>query len=267
LSKSRKHQIHVGTETERRCNVMAKGFKRNIKASEPYFRTKARADAQKERAVNVMLEFNHACEAHLRAKEALQEAEARTRGQGCVNVFDPLLQAALSDANTQLLRAQSSKDAAEARHKLELEKADQLMMDADLLGRNILIARDIRNSRPYFQEKERSRKLIEECRKRSERVERELMNAKQGYSEALHSLNSISEQVHEERLRRKALKHSKSREKNHHYSRKHSSNSSGLCHKSILEDSVQTGTCQPGGIDDCLQPLGDLRVTRKDEAT
>jgi len=202
LMAARKHYLHVGAVTERQCQQVAQGLKRNIKRATLFYHKKSLAAAQQERARAMMLKYNEACVDHLAAKALLASLETRMMeniGAG----FDPELQEEVSDAATKVLEAQASKEAAAAAHQVELERAASIMLEADSLGRNKLLARDIHNARPYFQAKEKSEMLRQKGLQKVMHLDACLREAKQRYANTLAMLNHVSEEVHESRDQRR----------------------------------------------------------------
>ncbi|XP_014674906.1 PREDICTED: SH3 domain-binding protein 5-like isoform X2 [Priapulus caudatus] len=188
----------VLTESTQRLNILAKKLGSCIEKGRPYYDARLKARQAQVETQKAAVKFERANSMHRAAVEMVNLAE-----QGLVRHggnFDPTWQEMLNHATLKVNQAEVDKISSASEHRCKSHAYNDAEQNVKELQREL--KRSIAKSRPYFEMKASFNKLLEEQRNRVRAVEANVAVVKQQYAGALHSLEDISEAIHERRKRR-----------------------------------------------------------------
>ncbi|ESO99681.1 hypothetical protein LOTGIDRAFT_54577, partial [Lottia gigantea] len=186
----------VLSDSIQKLNVLAKKLGSCVDKARPYYDARVKAKEVHMETHKAALRFERACSMHEAAKEMVQLAEQgyQRREQDA----DPAWQEMLNHATMKVNEAESERMESESEHQRTMmlfkeseAKVQQLQKD---------LKRAINKSKPYFEMKSKFNQIMEDQKGRVSRLEEDVTSSKSLYSQALHSLEAISDDIHQQRL-------------------------------------------------------------------
>lgn len=171
-----------------------------ISKAAPYYIAREIARKAQVEAQRAAVQYQRSVTAHQAAKETIQLAEERFLSKHDEWEFDAAWQEMLNHATMKVMEAETNKTKSELEHQ---EKAASFAVAKEkLFGFEKQLKSSISKSRSYFELKEIFHKELEDLKARIYKIHQNIVIAKQDYSESLHNLEVISEQIH---MRRRLL--------------------------------------------------------------
>ncbi|CAN7984012.1 unnamed protein product [Ixodes hexagonus] len=207
------------SESSQKINQLAKKLGSHVEKARPYYEARMRVKELEEAARKASLQHERASLAHGTARQMVALAEEGLRHQG-TSSLDPVFQEMLNQATIRVNeaereRVQSGLEQGRLWHAcrgqqqtvLDLHVAlKKSIVKASLSARtSMLQLNNLANQHelqllPYFEMKARLNEALEEQKKRVFQMEEDVMRVKFSYTEALHNLEEISDQMHQSRL-------------------------------------------------------------------
>lgn len=207
------------SESSQKINQLAKKLGSHVEKARPYYEARMRVKELEEAARKASLRHERASLAHGTARQMVALAEEGLRHRG-TSSLDPVFQEMLNQATIRVNeaereRVQSGLEQGRLWHAcrgqqqtvLDLHLAlKKSIVKASLSARtSMLQLNNLANQHelqllPYFEMKARLNEALEEQKKRVFQMEEDVMRVKFSYTEALHNLEEISDQMHQSRL-------------------------------------------------------------------
>ncbi|KAL1436987.1 hypothetical protein MTO96_049007 [Rhipicephalus appendiculatus] len=163
-----------------------------------------RATLTKEYAQKAQLEcqraavqYQRASEVHQAAKETISLAEQRFLSNQTQWEFDNAWQEMLNHATMKVMEAEAMRLESEREHRRRAASFTEAEHKVHSLERRL--KKDIAKSRLYFEKKAAFQQKLQEIKNQVEVLRKAVIQSKQAYTDALHSLEQISTEIHERR--------------------------------------------------------------------
>ncbi|XP_005104675.1 uncharacterized protein LOC101846373 [Aplysia californica] len=188
----------VLSDSTQRLNGLAKKLGTCVDKARPYYEARMRLKEAHLESQKAALRFERACSMHEAAKEMVQLAEEgyKRREQD----LDPTWQEMLNHATMKVNDAERERIESEDCHQqttVSFKKRDE---EVQKLQKDL--KRAITKSKPYFEMKAKFNQVMEDHKRSVSRLEDDVGSAKALYSQALRSLEAISDDIHRQRLER-----------------------------------------------------------------
>ncbi|XP_041372013.1 uncharacterized protein LOC121385409 isoform X2 [Gigantopelta aegis] len=187
------------SESTQKLNALAKKLGSCVDKARPYYDARVKAKEIHMETQKVALRYERACSMHEAAKEMVQLAE-----QGYVQreqMSDPAWQEMLNHATMKVNEAEKERNESESEHQKITQQFKQAEERVQFLQRDL--KRAIAKSKPYFEMKIKFNQVMEDQKFKVGTLEEDVSSAKALYSQALHSLEAISDEIHRKRLERR----------------------------------------------------------------
>ncbi|RWS07760.1 SH3 domain-binding protein 5-like protein [Dinothrombium tinctorium] len=183
------------SEASQKINIMSKRLGACIEKSRPYYEAKISAKEFQNETQKAALKFERASSAHLAAKEMVSLAEEGLQKEG--RIFDPVWQEMLNHATNRVNATEYERVLSEREHL----KTSKAYNEAEQLVAKLhkQLKRHIVKARPYFEMKAQFNQMLDEQIQNIKQLECKVSKAKLNYSNALHRLEDISDEIHERR--------------------------------------------------------------------
>ncbi|KAH6931213.1 hypothetical protein HPB50_022947 [Hyalomma asiaticum] len=186
------------SESSQKINQLAKKLGSHVEKARPYYEARMKAKELEDAARKASLRHERASLAHCTARQMVALAEEGLRRQGAQGSLDPMFQEMLNQATVRVN---------EAERERVLSRAEQGRLwhacrgqQQTVLDLHQAMKKSIVKARPYFEMKAQLNEALEEQKKRVFHMEEDVMRVKFSYTEALHNLEQISDQMHQNRL-------------------------------------------------------------------
>ncbi|RWS27146.1 SH3 domain-binding protein 5-like protein [Leptotrombidium deliense] len=183
------------SESSQKINIMSKRLGSCIEKARPYYESKIKAKEFQNETQKAALKFERASSAHLAAKEMVSLAEEGLQKDG--RIFDPVWQEMLNHATSRVNSTEHERVSREKEHlntSKAYNEAEQLVAQ---LHRQL--KRHIVKARPYFEMKAQFNQMLDEQIQKIKQLECKVSKTKMNYSDVLHRLEDISDEIHERR--------------------------------------------------------------------
>ncbi|XP_075749602.1 uncharacterized protein LOC119184930 isoform X2 [Rhipicephalus microplus] len=186
------------SESSQKINQLAKKLGNHVEKARPYYEARMKAKELEDAARKASLRHERATLAHCTARQMVALAEEGLRRQGTQGSLDPMFQEMLNQATVRVNEAERERvlSGAEQGRLWHACKGQQ----QTVLDLHHAIKKSIVKARPYFEMKAQLNEALEEQKKRVFHMEEDVMRVKFSYTEALHNLEQISDQMHQNRL-------------------------------------------------------------------
>uniref|UniRef100_L7LZA9 Putative parcas n=1 Tax=Rhipicephalus pulchellus TaxID=72859 RepID=L7LZA9_RHIPC len=208
------------SESSQKINQLAKKLGSHVEKARPYYEARMKAKELEDAARKASLRHERATLAHCTARQMVALAEEGLRRQGAQGSLDPMFQEMLNQATVRVNEAERERVLSRAEQGrlwhackgqqqtvLDLHQAiKKSIVKASLSARRSLLQlNNLANQHelqllPYFEMKAQLNEALEEQKKRVFHMEEDVMRVKFSYTEALHNLEQISDQMHQNRL-------------------------------------------------------------------
>ncbi|KAH7951764.1 hypothetical protein HPB52_012633 [Rhipicephalus sanguineus] len=208
------------SESSQKINQLAKKLGSHVEKARPYYEARMKAKELEDAARKASLRHERATLAHCTARQMVALAEEGLRRQGAQGSLDPMFQEMLNQATVRVNEAERERVLSRAEQGrlwhackgqqqtvLDLHHAiKKSIVKASLSARRSLLQlNNLANQHelqllPYFEMKAQLNEALEEQKKRVFHMEEDVMRVKFSYTEALHNLEQISDQMHQNRL-------------------------------------------------------------------
>lgn len=210
------------SESSQKINQLAKKLGSHVEKARPYYEARMKVKELEDSARKASLRHERASLAHCTARQMVALAEEGLRRQGAQGSLDPVFQEMLNQATVRVNEAERERVVSRAEQGrlwhackgqqqtvLDLHQAlKKSIVKASLSARRSLLQlNNLANQHelqllPYFEMKAQLNEALEEQKKRVFHMEEDVMRVKFSYTEALHNLEQISDQMHQDRLLR-----------------------------------------------------------------
>ncbi|XP_067686401.1 nestin-like isoform X2 [Haliotis asinina] len=187
------------SDSTQKLNALAKKLGACVEKARPYYDARIKAKDDHLETQKAALRYERACSMHEAAKEMVQLAE-----QGYMRreqPSDPAWQEMLNHATMKVNEAEKERNESEREHERTTINFKNSEERVQLLQKEL--KRAITKSKPYFEMKIKFNQIMEEQKINVSRLEEDVASAKALYSQALHSLEAISDEIHRQRLERR----------------------------------------------------------------
>ncbi|XP_011441616.2 SH3 domain-binding protein 5-like isoform X1 [Magallana gigas] len=209
------------TDSTHQLNSLAKKLGSVVEKARPYYDARMKAKEAHIETQKAALRFERACSMHEAAKEMVQLAE---QGYNCrEEPSDPAWQEMLNHATMKVNEAEKERneseqdhrhimikfqDCEEVVHHLQRELKRAIAKSNFSTRRSFLQMSDIVNRYhltmlPYFEMKAKFNQTMEEQKRGIKILEEDVSSAKTMYSEALRNLETISDEIHQQRIEKR----------------------------------------------------------------
>ncbi|XP_065302014.1 SH3 domain-binding protein 5-like isoform X1 [Dermacentor albipictus] len=208
------------SESSQKINQLAKKLGSHVEKARPYYEARMKVKELEDAARKASLRHERASLAHCTARQMVALAEEGLRRQGAQGSLDPVFQEMLNQATVRVNEAERERVVSRAEQGrlwhackgqqqtvLDLHQAlKKSIVKASLSARRSLLQlNNLANQHelqllPYFEMKAQLNEALEEQKKRVFHMEEDVMRVKFSYTEALHNLEQISDQMHHDRL-------------------------------------------------------------------
>ncbi|XP_046357613.2 mediator of RNA polymerase II transcription subunit 12-like isoform X1 [Haliotis rufescens] len=209
------------SDSTQKLNTLAKKLGACVEKARPYYDARIKAKDDHLETQKAALRYERACSMHEAAKEMVQLAE-----QGYMRreqPSDPAWQEMLNHATMKVNEAEKERNESEREHerttinfKNSEDRVQQLQKELKraitksnfATRRHFLQLSSLANQHwlsllPYFEMKIKFNQVMEEQKINVSRLEEDVASSKALYSQALHSLEAISDEIHRQRLERR----------------------------------------------------------------
>ncbi|XP_062584433.1 SH3 domain-binding protein 5-like isoform X1 [Saccostrea cucullata] len=209
------------TDSTQQLNALAKKLGSCVEKARPYYDARMKAKDAHIETQKAALRFERACSMHEAAKEMVQLAE---QGYMCrEEPSDPAWQEMLNHATMKVNEAEKERNASEQDHRntmikfqdteevvhhLQRELKRAIAKSNFSTRRSFLQISDLVNQYhltmlPYFEMKAKFNQTMEEQKRGIKILEEDVGSAKTMYSEALRNLETISDEIHQQRMEKR----------------------------------------------------------------
>ncbi|KAH9498206.1 hypothetical protein Btru_007941 [Bulinus truncatus] len=187
------------SDSTQRLNGLAKKLGTCVEKARPYYDARMRLKEAHLESQKAALRFERACSMHEAAKEMVQLAEEgyKRREQD----LDPTWQEMLNHATMKVNDAERERIESEEFHQRTTFNFKHKEDEVQRLQKDL--KRSITKSKPYFEMKAKFNQVMEERKRAVSRLEEDVASTKALYSQALRSLEAISDDIHRQRLERR----------------------------------------------------------------
>ncbi|XP_077484004.1 uncharacterized protein LOC144094029 isoform X2 [Amblyomma americanum] len=186
------------SESSQKINQLAKKLGSHVEKARPYYEARMKVKELEDAARKASLRHERATLSHGTARQMVALAEEGLRRQGAQGSLDPVFQEMLNQATVRVN---------EAERERVLSRAEQGRLwhacrghQQTVLDLHQALKKSIIKARPYFEMKAQLNEALEEQKKRVFHMEEDVMRVKFSYTEALHNLEQISDQMHQSRM-------------------------------------------------------------------
>ncbi|XP_067137853.1 SH3 domain-binding protein 5-like isoform X2 [Centruroides vittatus] len=183
------------SESSQKINQLTGKLGSCIEKARPYYDARIRAKEIQAESQKAALRYERASSAHTVAKEMVHLAEEGLQKEG--RTFDPAWQEMLNHATKRVNEAEIERVRSEREHQetsLAYNEAEQMVLHL-----HQELKRAIVKSRPYFEMKAQFNQMLEEQKRKVQQLEENVTKVKMSYSDALHNLEEISDEIHHRR--------------------------------------------------------------------
>ncbi|XP_055901630.1 uncharacterized protein LOC106069192 [Biomphalaria glabrata] len=187
------------SDSTQRLNGLAKKLGACVDKARPYYDARMKLKEAHLESQKAALKFERACSMHEAAKEMVQLAEEgyKRREQDLDPTWQEMLNHAtmkVNDAERERIESEDFHQRTTLNFKHKEEEVQRLQKD---------LKRSITKSKPYFEMKAKFNQVMEERKRAVSRLEEDVASTKALYSQALRSLEAISDDIHRQRLERR----------------------------------------------------------------
>lgn len=188
------------SESSQKINQLAKKLGSHVEKARPYYEARMKVKELEAAARKASVRHERASLAHGTARQmvALAEEGLRRHNGSPQGSLDPVFQEMLNQATVRVNEAERERVQSRAEQgRLWHACRGQQQTVLDL---HQALKKSIVRARPYFEMKAQLNEALEEQKKRVFHMEEDVMRIKFSYTEALHNLEQISDQMHQSRL-------------------------------------------------------------------
>uniref|UniRef100_A0A1E1XU75 Putative btk-associated sh3-domain binding protein sab n=1 Tax=Amblyomma sculptum TaxID=1581419 RepID=A0A1E1XU75_AMBSC len=185
------------SESSHKLRILAKKLGKSIEAARPYYEAKEYAQKAQLECQRAAVQYQRASEVHQAAKETISLAEQRFLSNQTQWEFDNAWQEMLNHATMKVMEAEAMRLESEREHRKRAASFTEAEHKVHLLERRL--KKDIAKSRLYFEKKAAFQQKLQEIKGQVEVLRKAVIQSKQAYTDALHSLEQISTEIHERR--------------------------------------------------------------------
>lgn len=188
------------SESSQKINQLAKKLGSHVEKARPYYEARMKVKELEAAARKASVRHERASLAHGTARQmvALAEEGLRRHNGSPQGTLDPVFQEMLNQATVRVNEAERERVQSRAEQgRLWHACRGQQQVVLDL---HQALKKSIVRARPYFEMKAQLNEALEEQKKRVFHMEEDVMRIKFSYTEALHNLEQISDQMHQSRL-------------------------------------------------------------------
>ncbi|XP_077562104.1 uncharacterized protein LOC144178261 isoform X2 [Haemaphysalis longicornis] len=188
------------SESSQKINQLAKKLGSHVEKARPYYEARMKVKELEAAARKASVRHERASLAHGTARQmvALAEEGLRRHNGSPQGTLDPVFQEMLNQATVRVNEAERERVQSRAEQgRLWHACRGQQQVVLDL---HQALKKSIVRARPYFEMKAQLNEALEEQKKRVFHMEEDVMRIKFSYTEALHNLEQISNQMHQSRL-------------------------------------------------------------------
>ncbi|XP_059478019.1 SH3 domain-binding protein 5-like [Neocloeon triangulifer] len=193
LDEARAAFRHLLMESTRRIDELAKKLGSCVERARPYYEARLRAKEALQEAQAAAVRFERANSAHSAAKEMVFLAEEGLKAEG--RTFDHAWQEMLNHATMRVNESESERTLSEAEHRRTSQRYQEAEQRVQYLQKEL--KRTIAKSRPYFETKAQTNLVLETQKTRVKALEKQVAQSKLCYSRALGNLEKISDEIHQ----------------------------------------------------------------------
>ncbi|XP_051527462.1 SH3 domain-binding protein 5-like [Myxocyprinus asiaticus] len=202
LDEARSSYRRILTDSARKLNAQGSQLGACIEKARPYYEARRLAKEAQQETQKAALRYERAVSMHTAAREMVYVAE-----QGLLadrNTLDPTWQEMLNHATAKVNEAEEERLRSEREH----QRVTQLCQEAEARVQTLqkALKRVIIKSKPYFELKAQFNHILEEHKSKVVQLEERVAKVKTRYSVALRNLEQISEQIHAQRGRVRAVR-------------------------------------------------------------
>ncbi|XP_051948927.1 SH3 domain-binding protein 5-like [Xyrauchen texanus] len=202
LDEARSSYRRILTDSARKLNAQGSQLGACIEKARPYYEARRLAKEAQQETQKAALRYERAVSMHTAAREMVYVAE-----QGLLadrNTLDPTWQEMLNHATAKVNEAEEERLRSEREH----QRVTQLCQEAEARVQTLqkALKRLIIKSKPYFELKAQFNHILEEHKSKVVQLEERVAKVKTRYSVALRNLEQISEQIHAQRGRVRAVR-------------------------------------------------------------
>ncbi|XP_077554634.1 SH3 domain-binding protein 5 homolog isoform X1 [Haemaphysalis longicornis] len=185
------------SESSHKLRILAKKLGKSIEAARPYYEAKEYAHKAQLECQRAAVQYQRASEVHQAAKETISLAEQRFLSNQTQWEFDNAWQEMLNHATMKVMEAEAMRLESEREHRKRAASFTEAEHKVHSLERRL--KKDIAKSRLYFEKKAAFQQKLQEIKGQVEVLRKAVIQSKQAYTDALHSLEQISTEIHERR--------------------------------------------------------------------
>lgn len=204
-------------DSTQKIDILAKRLGKSVDQSRPYYEARIKAKQALSESQKAAVRFERAMSQHAAAREMVFLAEEGLMQKGCI--FDATWQEMLNHATSKVNDAEREKIESASDHRQtsaafheaetrvkslqkELKRSiakSSLNARRSLLQMNNLVRMHQLQMLPYFELKASVNHQLENQKQRVKELEDSVAQAKKTYSQALHNLETISDEIHRTR--------------------------------------------------------------------
>ncbi|KAL5010027.1 hypothetical protein ScPMuIL_012332 [Solemya velum] len=187
------------SDATHKLNGLAKKLGVCVEKARPYYDSRMKAKEAHIETQKAALRFERACSMHEAAKEMVQLAE-----QGYMKreePSDPAWQEMLNHATMKVNESEKERMESEEEHRKMTDNFKETENRVQKLQKDL--KRAINKSRPYFEMKIKFNQMMDEQKRCVSILEEDVTSAKKMYAEALRNLESISDEIHQQRVEKR----------------------------------------------------------------
>lgn len=185
------------SESSHKLRLLSKKHGRSIEAARPYYEARELAHKAQLECQRAAVQYQRASEVHQAAKETISLAEQRFLSNQTQWEFDNAWQEMLNHATMKVMEAEAMRLESEREHRKRAASFTEAEHRLHSLERRL--KKDIAKSRLYFERKAAFQQKLQEIKGQVETLRKAVIQSKQAYTDALHSLEQISTEIHEKR--------------------------------------------------------------------
>uniref|UniRef100_L7M7Z6 Putative parcas n=1 Tax=Rhipicephalus pulchellus TaxID=72859 RepID=L7M7Z6_RHIPC len=185
------------SDSSHKLRILAKKLGKSIEAARPYYEAKEYAQKAQLECQRAAVQYQRASEVHQAAKETISLAEQRFLSNQTQWEFDNAWQEMLNHATMKVMEAEAMRLESEREHRRRAASFTEAEHKVHALERRL--KKDIAKSRIYFEKKAAFQQKLQEIKNQVEVLRKAVIQSKQAYTDALHSLEQISTEIHERR--------------------------------------------------------------------
>lgn len=185
------------SDSSHKLRILAKKLGKSIEAARPYYEAKEYAQKAQLECQRAAVQYQRASEVHQAAKETISLAEQRFLSNQTQWEFDNAWQEMLNHATMKVMEAEAMRLESEREHRRRAASFTEAEHKVHSLERRL--KKDIAKSRLYFEKKAAFQQKLQEIKNQVEVLRKAVIQSKQAYTDALHSLEQISTEIHERR--------------------------------------------------------------------